>query len=149
MEGKIVTIKEFKAVGLTYFGANKNGEISSLWGAFNQQYKDINHKSKSMLCYGICDGEFDSEGSFHYTACAEVDSFEDVPENMVTAFVPSGKYVIYTYNGDLKDLGEFHDKIFTQWIPASGLELDCRPQFELYDQRFMKNGEFDIYVPVK
>lgn len=149
MEGKIVNIKEFKSVGITYFGDNKNGEIPSLWEAFNKQYPAIKQKSKPMKCYGICDGDMDSEGRFHYTACAKVDSFEGASEHMVTKFVEAGKYVVYTYRGSIKDLGEFYERIFAQWIPAGGYELDCRPQLELYDERFMSNGEFDIYIPIK
>lgn len=149
MEGKILTIKGFKAVGITYFGDNKKGEITKLWDTFNKQYNQINQKSKTMLCYGICDDMPDSEGRFHYTACAEVDSFLDLPEGMVTKVVREGKYVVYTYSGDLKALGEFYENIFTKWLPASGYQFDQRPQFELYDQRFMNNGEFDVYFPVK
>lgn len=149
MDGKIVSIEGFKAVGITYFGDNKNGEIPALWGAFNKRYGDIKHKSKSMLCYGICDGEPDSECKFHYTACAEVDSFEDVPETMETKVIPEGKYIVYTYGGELKDLDKFYSNIFTEWLPASKCEMDYRPQLELYDERFMRNGEFDIYIPIK
>jgi len=149
MDGKILTIKEFKAVGLTYFGNNANGEIPNLWEAFNNRYRTIKQKSKSMFCYGICDSDMDSEGRFHYTAAAEVDSFEDVPEDMVTKVVPEGKYIVYTYGGAIKDLGEFYNSIFTKWLPASKCEIDYRPQLELYDERFMNNGEFDIYIPIK
>lgn len=149
MEGKIVSIEGFKTVGLTYFGDNKNGEIPKLWEVFNNRYRDIKHKSKSMFCYGICDDEPDSECRFHYTACAEVDSFEGIPEGMETKVVPSGKYVVYTYGGAIKDLGEFYGNIFSKWFPASGYEMDFRPQLELYDERFMDNGEFDIFIPIK
>lgn len=149
MEGKIVNINGFKAVGFTYFGDNKNGEIPKLWEAFNKNYNSIKEKSKSMLCYGICDGEMDAEERFNYIACAEVDSFKDVPENMVTKSVPNGKYIVYTFSGVLKDLGDFYNDIFTRWLPASSQEMDSRPQFELYDERFMNNGEFDLYFPIK
>jgi len=149
MEGKIINIEGFKAVGITYFGNNQNGEIPNLWETFNKRYRDIKQKSKSMRCYGICDGEMDSEGRFYYTACAEVDSFEDVQEDMETKVVPAGKYVVYTYGGAIKDLGGFYNDIFAKWMPASEYEMDYRPQLEIYDERFMRNGEFDIYVPIK
>lgn len=148
MEGKITNIQGFKAVGITYFGNNENGEIPRLWEAFNRGYINIKQKSKSMFCYGICD-EMDSDGRFHYTACAEVDSFEDVPSGMEMKVVPGGKYMVYTYKGDIKDLGGFYNDIFSSWILTSKCELDSRPQLELYDERFMKNGEFDIYIPIK
>lgn len=149
MEGKIVTISGFKAIGITYFGSNKNGEIPKLWEAFNKRYKDIQQKNKSMLCYGICDDMPDSEGRFHYTACAEVEDFDGIPEGMCTKVVPAGKYIMYTYSGSLKNLDSFYSNIFSKWIPASKYEIDFRPQFELYDNRYMNNGEFDIYVPIK
>jgi AraC family transcriptional regulator len=149
MEGKIVTIGGFSAVGITYFGNNSNGEIPALWEAFNKRYTDIKNKSRSMICYGICDSDMDSEGRFQYSACAEVDSFEGIPEGMEAKVVPAGKYMVYTYGGAIKDLGEFYESIFTEWLPSSRNEMDCRPQLELYDDRFMRNGEFDIYVPIK
>jgi len=149
MEGKIVNINEFKAVGLTYFGNNNNGEIPKLWEVFNKSCGNIKNMSKSMLCYGICDDDMDSEGRFHYTACVEVDSFDSIPEGMEAKVVPAGKYAVYTYSGAIKDLGLFYNDIFQKWMPASGYEIDFRPQLELYDQRFMNNGEFDIYIPIK
>lgn len=149
METKLVDLKGFKAVGITYFGNNSNGEIPNLWQVFNNRYKDIKHKSKSMLCYGICDSEMDSQNRFHYSAAAEVDSFEDIPEGMETKIVPEGKYLSYTYSGDIKDIGNFYNDIFSKYIPASSHKIDSRPQLEVYDERFMDNGEFDIYIPVK
>lgn len=149
MNEKIVNLEGFKTVGIPYVGDNSNGEISTLWEAFNKTCKDIKHKSKSMLCYGICDSEMDSEGKFHYTACVEVDNFCDIPEGMVTKVVPEGKYLVYTYKGIIKDLGEFYNNIFTKLIPASSYEIECRPQLEVYDDRFISNGEFDIYIPIK
>ncbi|MGV8981598.1 GyrI-like domain-containing protein [Clostridium sp.] len=149
MEGKIISIEGFKAVGIPYFGNNSNGEIATLWEAFNKNCSDIKQKSKSKLYYGICDCGMDSEGRFTYTACAEVDSFSDVPEVMVTKVVPAGRYLVYTYSGAIKDLGMFYNDVFTKLIPASGYEIEYRPQLEVYDDRFMNNGEFDIYVPIK
>jgi AraC family transcriptional regulator len=149
MENKVVNLNGFKAVGLTYFGSNCNGEIPSLWGVFNARYKDIKQKSSSMLCYGICEDAPDPESRFHYTACAEVDSFEDVPEGMDTKVISPGKYLVYTYTGTIENLGEFYNEMFSSWIPATGYEMDLRPQLELYDDRFMKNGEFDIFIPIK
>lgn len=149
MEGKIINIKEIKAVGIVYYGDNSAGEIPELWNVFNKNYMNIDHKSSSQLCLGICDDMPDEKGRFHYAACAEVDSFEDIAQGMETRVIPEGKYVIYTYSGSIEDLGEFYDNIFSKWMPASAYEMDDRPQFELYDDRFMKNGEFDLYMPIK
>jgi AraC family transcriptional regulator len=149
MEGKILNIEGFKVIGITYFGNNENGEIPSLWDVFNSRFGEIKTASTPMICYGICEAEGDCESGMIYTASTQVDSFENVPEGMVTKVVPSGKYLVYTYTGALKDLGHFYGKIFSVWLPASGHEIDFRPQLELYDDRFMASGEFDILIPVK
>jgi AraC family transcriptional regulator len=149
MEGKIISIKEIKTIGMVYYGGNCAGEIPELWRVFNQNYMNIKHKSSSQLCYGICDDMPDVEGKFHYAACSQVDSFEDIPEGMEVKIIPEGKYVMYTYSGLIENLGEFYENIVSKWMPALKYEMDCRPQFELYDNRFMENGEFDIYMPIK
>ena len=38
MQGKIVSVDGFKAVGMTYFGDNNNGEIPKMWQIFNQNF---------------------------------------------------------------------------------------------------------------
>ncbi len=149
MQGKIVSVDEFKAVGMTYFGDNNNGEIPKMWQIFNQKFMEISNISKPVLFYGICDSDMDEQGRFDYAAAVGVDSFENVPETMVTKTIPAGNYLVYTYEGDIKNLGEFYGKIFETYLPQSGHEMDMRPQLEVYDDRFMKTGAFDIYIPVK
>ena len=149
MESKIINIKETKAVGMVYFGNNSKGEIAELWSVYNKNYTKIKHKTGSGICYGICDDMPDEQGRFHYTACAEVESFEDIAEGMEAKVIPAGKYLVYTYSGELKDIAQFYNNIFSKWLQESGNEMDYRPQFELYDDRFMKNGQFDIYIPIK
>ena len=105
--------------------------------------------SKPVLFYGICDSDMDEQGRFHYAAAVGVDSFENVPETMVTKTIPAGNYLVYTYEGDIKNLGEFYGKIFDTYLPQSGHEMDMRPQLEVYDDRYMKTGAVDIYIPVK
>lgn len=149
MKANIININGIKAVGMSYFGNNAKGEIKELWQAFNNSCDSINNKNLSQLCYGICDGMMDEQGRFNYTAAVEVDSFSDIPQGMEGKVVPEGKYAVYTYIGSIDMLGEFYNNIFSKWIIEGGYELDFRPQLEVYDERFMKNGEFDIYVPIK
>ena len=149
MEAKIKIVDEFKAVGISYFGNNENGEIIKLWAAFNSRYMEIKNKSQYGITYGICDDMPDSECRFHYVAAAEVDNLESIPEGMKTIVVPKGKYAVYTFKDTLDKLGKFYEDLFTKVMPEAGYELDMRPQFELYDERYMKNGEFDLYMPIK
>lgn len=92
MQGKIVSVDGFKAVGMTYFGDNNNGEIPKMWQIFNQKFMEISNMSKPVLFYGICDSDMDEQGRFHYAAAVGVDSFENVPETMVTKTIPAKFY---------------------------------------------------------
>lgn len=49
MQGKIVSLDGFKAVGMTYFGDNNNGEIPKMWQIFNQKFMEISNMSKPVL----------------------------------------------------------------------------------------------------
>lgn len=149
MHGEIISLDEFKAVGIQYFGDNNNGEIPKMWQIFNSKFMEVSSKSNPMLFYGICDSAVDEHNKFNYAAAVGVDTFENVPETMVTKSVPAGKYLVYTYEGDINDMGDFYNKLFEKYIPESGHEMDMRPQLEVYDDRFMNTGAFDIYIPIK
>lgn len=149
MEGKTIQIKGFKAVGVSYFGDNNKGEIPKLWEVFNTRYGEIKNKDNPSVCYGVCYDAPDAEGRFDYMACTSVENFGDIPEGMETKIIPDGKYLVFTFGGSLSELGDFYGNIFSKWLPTSGCEMDCRPQLELYDGRYMDNGEFDVYIPVK
>lgn len=79
--------------------------------------------------------------------CSPVVDWLKRSRTMVTKTIPAGNYLVYTYEGDIKNLGEFYGKIFETYLPQSGHEMDMRPQLEVYDDRFMKTGTFDIYIP--
>lgn len=46
---------------------------------------------------------------------------------MVTKTIPAGNYLVYTYEGDIKNLGENFMEIFETYLPQSGHEMDMRP----------------------
>jgi len=149
MEPKIVEKKDFKVVGIPYYGNNENGEIPKLWGVYNERAGEIKDIVSHEVCLGVCDPGMSEDGKFHYTICKEVKSFQDIPQGMITKEVPGGKYLVFTYNGPIEKIGEFYKKIYGTWLPNLQYEVEVRPDFEYYDKRFCENGEMDIYVPIK
>lgn len=147
MDAKVVTVEAFSIVGLEYYGKNLNGEIPALWTVFNQREEEIKH-SLPGGCYGVC-SEMNAEGEFSYIACDKVAQVDEIPAGMVTSHVPAGKYAVFTFKDELPTLGQFYLNIYTAWLPELGFEHDHRPDFEHYDERFMRNGEFDIYIPIQ
>ena len=149
LEPKIVEKGEFRVVGIPYYGSNQNGEIPKLWGVYNQRYGEIKNKVNFEVCFGVCDPGMSEDGKFHYTICTEVNSFQDVPEGMITKVVPGGKFLVFTYNGPVEKIGNLYKEIYGTWIPNSQYEVEMRPDFEYYDKRFCDNGEMDLYIPIK
>jgi AraC family transcriptional regulator len=152
MEPKIVSLPDFKVVGLRYFGKNENQEISSLWGAANQRLGEIQHVD-SQNAYGVCImlPDFPS-GEFEYIAGLEVTQVENVPEGMVVREVPASQYAVFTHLGSLEKLPATYEYIYRTWIPQSGYQLREGLDFELYNEDFKDfapDSKFYIYVPIR
>jgi len=65
--------------------------------------------------------------------------------------VPAGRYAVFTHVGSVQTLPATTDKVYREWLPASGLTMRDAPHLELYDNRFnphSANSEMDILVPV-
>lgn len=147
MDKRVVMVDEFKVIGLEYFGKNLNGEIPALWSVFNQREEEVKNALPGG-CYGVC-SEMNKDGEFSYIACVKVSHIDAIPTGMVVKQVPTGKYAIFTFKEELSKLGEFYGNIYAIWMMELGLTHDDRPDYEHYDDRFMKNGEFDIYIPIQ
>ncbi len=153
MQPKIVTKPAFKAIGLSYVGKNEHGEISQMWGTFNQRASEI--PWRGSCAYGLCfaNPEGAPEGEFEYIAAFEVPNEENIPEGMVYREVPEYKYAVFTHHGRLDKLGDTYEYIFNTWLPQSGLEVHPdKYDMEIYDERFLSDSdksELDIYVAVR
>ncbi|MBP6927064.1 MAG: AraC family transcriptional regulator [Caldisericales bacterium] len=153
MEPKIVELGEIKAVGIRYYGDNKNGEIKQVWDKFNKDMCCMKNVSKPGIALGICSMvEGGDPGKFEYVCSMKVDNASEIPEGMVARVLPPHKYLVFTHKGKLDNLGETYNHIYQNWIPKSGHEIDSSFDFELYDDRFSygkDESEFDIYIPIK
>lgn len=147
MEGKIKERKGFTAIGLEYFGKNEQGEIPALWGVFNQRANEVKSIPGTNY-YGVC-SEMDQQGNFSYVCCVEVDSVDEIPQGMKSVVVPEGRYIVFTFEDELSKLGEFYAKIYSEGLAESGVERCGAIDFEEYDERFMKTGAFDIWIPIR
>jgi len=147
MKAPIIMVEGFTVVGLEYFGKNQKGEIPALWPVFNEREEEVQYKLPHGS-YGVC-SDMDIDGNFSYVACVKVSEVGEIPNGMVVKTVPTGKYACFTFTEDLSKLQAFYENIHGVWMQELGYERDMRPDYEHYDERFMKNGEFDIYIPIK
>ncbi len=154
MDAKIVTLDEKKIVGMKITTTAKTNQIPHLWTEFNPRCGEI--KSIARVAYGICPfvakADFSEESPFEYIAGLEVENFDEIPKGMVTYVIPAAKYAVFTHVGTLDTLNHTYFKIHTEWFPESEYEVDYKPEFELYDERFKfgeADSELDVYIPIK
>ena len=154
MEPEIVTRPAFKAVGMSYVGKNMQGEISQMWGVFNQRTSEIK-VSNQEECFGLCfsNPEGAKEGEFEYVSSAPVADDRDIPEGMVYREVPDYKYAVFTHHGKLDKLGETYEYIYNTWLPQSGQQLHPdKFDMEVYDKDFdigSAESKFYIYIAIQ
>ncbi|MEN6370874.1 MAG: GyrI-like domain-containing protein [Armatimonadota bacterium] len=158
MQPKIVSRNEIKLAGIQYIGSNQNGEIPRLWDEqFLPRMNELENVVNGDVCYGLCECMCKGEckcgqgADFYYIAAMEVSNFDEIPAGMATKTVPAAKYAVFTHKGPVSKLHETFQKIYTEWIPASGVEIAGNYNFEYYGECFdnSENSLMDIYVPVK
>ncbi len=147
MNYKMIDFPAKKVVGMEYAGQNENQEIVGLWDAFMKRYQEVKG-IHTQIMYGLC-YDYEEGGAFSYLAAVEVDEMESMPEGMKLMSIPARTYAVFTFSDHLSKIGEFWDKIYAEYLPANNLKPEFGMSFELYDERFGKSGEFDIYVPIQ
>jgi AraC family transcriptional regulator len=94
---------------------------------------------------------FDPHKSFQKRAVAEVEPGTTVPEGMHEFNLPGGRYAVFTHRGHSKDTSIFQ-RIYGEWIPCSGYDVDDRPHFERLGPKYNINSEDaeeEIWIPIK
>jgi AraC family transcriptional regulator len=80
----------------------------------------------------------------------EVESAEGMPEGIVVWEVPAATYAVFPTT--LTEIGATYERMYGQWLPASGYQRAPGPDIELYDENFNPDtpgSVFYLYVPVK
>ncbi len=118
-----------------------------------ERVMNMKNRVNPYLNIGICEGE-DIENKLYHTACAEVDSFEGLEEDMIKEIMPASKYIMFTHKGRNKDIVDTYKYIYKEWLPYSGYELSKTGRdMQIYDYRKFggnpENQEMDIYLPIE
>ncbi|WP_163834919.1 AraC family transcriptional regulator [Spartinivicinus ruber] len=91
-------------------------------------------------------------GVFQYLTALEAVDGDVVPKGMDKLSLPPQKYAKYTYEGPVSGFQAFIMRVWTHYLPESGLEAIESPEIEVYDERCRLDShksEMDYLVPVK
>ncbi|AXP01812.1 MULTISPECIES: GyrI-like domain-containing protein [Pseudomonas] len=106
---------------------------------------------KDEVTYGVCCNP-DEEGGFEYIAGVEISRLDDLPEQYHWIEIPPGRYAVFEHRGPLKTLPQTFQYIWSEWLPQSGHEGACTPEFERYSEDFNPRtgqGTLEIWIPLK
>jgi len=161
VQPKIVEQAEFWVVGIQARTTNAKemsgqGVISQMWGRFFKENipDKIPNKVDSTI-YAVYSGyASDRNGEYDFMIGAKVNAVTGVPEGMVTAKVPAGRYaVVPSATGPVeqvvpavwRQVWEMEDKHTLGGVRA------YQTDFEVYDQRSQdpKNSQVDLYIGLK
>ena len=95
--------------------------------------------------------KFDPANLFEKWAAVEVPADAQLPNGMERLTLPGGLYAVFHYQGSSTETAIFN-YIFTEWLPASGYELDDHPHFEVLGEKYKNadsTSEEDIWIPIR
>ena len=157
MNPEILEIEEKKFVGICLTMNLLNDQTPKLWKNFRLLQNHIPHiQNKELVSLQVYPqnyfSSFDPAANFQKWALAEVESINNLPENLNSFIIPAGLYAVFHYRGSSATANDFFRYIFTEWMPNSKYELDDRPHFEVLGEKYKNNdpaSEEEVFIPIK
>ncbi len=153
MQPTIVEREPIKTVGIAKRYSNDDLDLKKLWSAF-RPYKDKIPNRVGDELFGIYE-EYEEDGDdtgFTYVCSAQVSSFDDIPENMVSRIIAGQKYACFEHKGALASLESTLKFIWGSWLPKSKYDYVEKPDFELYPGGFCDSDPgkiLRIFIPIQ
>ncbi len=89
---------------------------------------------------------------FDYLVGVQVAGSAKLPPDFTPVSLPAGRYAVVTHEGHVSTLPQTIDKIWTKWIPDSGLKPAQAPCFERYAESYDPKSGLDpveIWIPLE
>jgi AraC family transcriptional regulator len=123
--------------------------IPAQWAAFGAL--GVLPGQVGRTAYGVIASSDVAAQSFEYLCGVQVDDLASVPAGLDRMRVPAAQYAVFAHDGHVTTLRETWDRIWREWLPASGMTPAPTPDFERYDERFDPDtglGGMEIWFPV-
>lgn len=175
IEPRIVEKDSFYLVGLEYQGQNRNGEVPKLWNELDWYIEDINCMINRNSCYGLerYDEYTGADWSFKYLAGVEVIQYDEkilvnrqtsqqyhkkeeikskLLKNRMVIKIEKSKYAVFPIKAVIENVPNTIAKIYSVYLPKTGLKIKRDYDFEFYDNSFRPNqfdSYFYLYIPIE
>ncbi|MBS3680487.1 GyrI-like domain-containing protein [Ornithinibacillus massiliensis] len=137
LNNKTVTrLDELKLVGYRVLcpGDQYSVEIPKAVRQLEQEKGKIKHLKNPSRQIGAFVVDSDTDEEDGYWACMEVETFEDIPEGMVTLTIPAQSYAVWEHRGPTTGIMKSYEELH-QWIDENHYNrLTNRWHLEVYYQ---------------
>lgn len=157
---KIVELPAIQVAGLRGQTTLRDNVLPQIWAQFNALVETIPNRKVGGRAFGICEAcnedntiySMNDNVLFSEVVATEVNGFTGLSEPFVAKTLKAGRYAVFTHKGSLALLKETFDYIWGTWFLGTQKKLDCREDFELYDERFLgydhPDSQIELYIPI-
>ncbi len=138
LDPEIYTQPSMQLVGLrTQFysvDSEKNNiadKLPALWAEFLERIGEIKHTTSST-CYGAVKQTDKNSDLLEYYAAIPVSDISSIPSGMESIEIVSSTYAKFTHQGDMKNLNDTINYIYSSWLLKSGKQHTSAPDLEVY-----------------
>lgn len=139
-------LKDFFVIYERHIGEYK--EIGEKWDDFTEKYSKYLEEDTILIERSYHDPLVTSPEKCLYDICITTKKDCDL-EN--TTVIEGGKFLIYPFEGSIRDIFDEFQGIFVNWLPYSSYHMDKRYALNIYRDIDRKNiyVSMDICIPVK
>lgn len=156
MNYKIVDKEKFTVVGkqtrITMVDGENFKMVPKFWDDCMKDgsYNWISSKAGKLGVLGVCK-DFTKDDEFNYMIAVE-EIKDTLPKGYISATIPAATWAVFETVGALPGaIQNLTRRIFTEWLPSAGYQLDCAPELEVYPEGdfYSENYKCEIWIPIK
>ncbi len=150
LKPEIYTQNRMRLVGMRteFYGidSEKNNmadKLPSLWNEFLPRMVEIKD-SISGFAYGVIQQTKEESDLLEYYAVVEVTNNTVLPVGMVNLEIPKTKYAKFTHKGNVKNINNTVNYIYSSWLMQSNELHTYAPDIEIYGSEYIPDSDDSI-----
>jgi AraC family transcriptional regulator len=128
-------------------------QIPQAWGRLEAWLSSRGLREHVELAVGLCEKAPNQAGDIVYRAGVVLRDAVAASDDVEIVEAPGGRYACYRHVGPYSGIAEAFQKLYREWLPASGYEPDARPALDICrnDPRVTPEQELvtDLLLPVR
>lgn len=118
-------------------------KLPALWDEFLLRMDEIENTIPN-IGYGAIQQTQHKTDLLEYTAAIEVTQLEKLPKGMISLEIPASRYAKFTHKGDVKNIDNTVNYIYSSWLMQSGERHSYAPDLEIYGADYLPDSNESI-----